>query len=107
MVRSPHAHARIRGVDVSAARSMPGVHAVLTGADYAAEGIADIGHTANPAGAVDWQNPAFVNRDGTTPFDVPQPTIVRDKVRHAGEIVAVAVGETEAIARQAAERVEM
>ncbi|MGB0629816.1 MAG: xanthine dehydrogenase family protein molybdopterin-binding subunit [Alphaproteobacteria bacterium] len=107
MVRSPHAHALIRNVDVTAARGLPGVHAVLTGADYVADGIGDIGHTANPAGAVDWQNPAFINRDGTVPFDTPQPTIVRDRGRHAGEIVAVAVAETEAIARQAADLVDV
>ena len=98
MVRSPHAHALLSGIDATAALKMSGVTAVLTGADYVADGIADIGHTANPAGAVDWQNPAFVNRDGSVPFDVPQPTIVRDKVRHAGEIVAVVIAETDAIA---------
>ena len=105
MVRSPHAHALLSGIDATAALKMSGVKAVLTGADYVADGIADIGHTANPAGAVDWQNPAFVNRDGSVPFDVPQPTIVRDKVRHAGEIVAVVIAETDAIARDAAELV--
>ena len=62
MVRSPHAHASLDGVDAAAAAGMAGVLAVLTGDDYAADGYGDLGHGANPAGAVDWQNPAFVNR---------------------------------------------
>ena len=66
-----------------------GVLAVLTGADYGADGIGDLGHVANPAGAEEWQTPAFVNRDGSVPFDAPQPPIVSDRIRHAGEIVAV------------------
>ena len=102
MVRSPHAHARLGHIDIRTASKLPGVHAVLTGADYVADGIADIGHVANPAGAVDWQKPAFVNRDGSAPFDVPQPTVVREKVRHVGEVVAVVVADTDAIARDAA-----
>ena len=107
MVRSPHAHARLGGIDVAVARAAPGVRAVLTGADYEADGIADLAHVANPAGAEDWQNPAFVNRDGSVPFDTPQPPVVRDKVRHVGEIVAVVVAESDAEARAAAELVEV
>src|SRR5262245_65673117 len=45
-VRSPHAHADIRGIDASAARAMPGVHAVLTGADYRADGLGVIPYMA-------------------------------------------------------------
>lgn len=101
MVRSPHAHADILGVETSAASEVPGVVAVLTGTDYVADGIGDLCHVANPAGTEDWQNPSFVNRDGSVPFDRAQPSIVRDRVRHAGEIVAVVIGET-AVAAQAA-----
>lgn len=107
MVRAPHAHADIRAVNARAALGVPGVSAVLTGADYVVDGIGDLCHVANPAGAEDWQNPAFVNRDGSVPFDRAQPSIVRDRVRHAGEIVAVAVGETEAAAEAAADLVEV
>ena len=105
MVRSPHAHAEIRSIDVSAALAVPGVLAVLTGADYGADGIGDLGHVANPAGAEDWQTPAFVNRDGSVPFDAPQPPIVPGRIRHAGEIVAVVIAETDAAARDAADLV--
>ncbi|MFT5486008.1 MAG: carbon-monoxide dehydrogenase large subunit [Paracoccaceae bacterium] len=103
MVRAPHAHADIRSVDTSAATAVPNVMAVLTGADYIADGIGDIGHGANPAGTEDWQTPAFVNRDGSVPFDRAQPPIIRDRVRHAGEIVAVVIGETGAAAQAAAD----
>ena len=105
MVRSPHAHADIRGIDVSAALVAPDVIAVLTAADFRADGIGDIGHVANPAGTEEWQTPAFVNRDGSVPFDAPQPPIVADRVRHAGEIVAVVIAETDSAARDAADLV--
>jgi CO/xanthine dehydrogenase Mo-binding subunit len=48
VVRSPHAHARLRAIDVAAARAAPGVLAVLTGADLAADGVGDL---PNPLGA--------------------------------------------------------
>jgi carbon-monoxide dehydrogenase large subunit len=105
MVRSPHAHAEIRAIDISAAAAAPGVLAVLTAADYRADGICDIGHVANPAGTEEWQRPAFVNRDGSVPFDAPQPPIIAGRVRHAGEIVAVVIAETDAAARDAADLV--
>ena len=47
-VRAPHAHARIVSIDVSAARGRPGVLAVLTGADYAADGHIGMSHHPNP-----------------------------------------------------------
>lgn len=105
MVRAPHAHADIRSVDTSAAITMPGVSAVLTGADYGVDGIGDLGHGANPAGTEEWQTPAFVNRDGSAPYDRAQPPIIRDRVRHAGEIVAVVIGETRDLAQAAADQV--
>src|SRR5579862_10040809 len=42
IVRSPHAHADIRGIDTRAAARIPGVHAVLTGEDYRADGIGSL-----------------------------------------------------------------
>lgn len=107
MVRSPHAHADILSIDTVAALAAPGVIAVLTASDYDADGIGDLCHGANPAGAEEWQLPAFVNRDGSTPFDVAQPPLVRDRVRHAGEIVAVVVAETDEAARDAADLVSV
>jgi aerobic carbon-monoxide dehydrogenase large subunit len=107
MVRSPHAHANLKSVDTQAAASFPGVVAVLTGHDYSTDGIGDLGHGANPAGAEEWQQPAFVNRDGTEPFDKAQPPIIHDRVRYAGEIVAVVIADTDVAARDAADLVNV
>src|SRR4029078_2734989 len=63
VLRSPHAHARIRGVDTTAARAMPGVLAVLTGADVVADGLKEVPHTPIPS-----KPPADIllsNRDGS------------------------------------------
>ena len=63
VLRSPHAHARIRSIDTAAARAMPGVLAVLTGADVKADGLKDIPHTPIPM-----KPPADIllaNRDGS------------------------------------------
>ncbi len=102
MVRSPLAHARVSRIDAADAVSMPGVVTVLTGADYQSDGLAGICHSANPWGAVEWDKPSLVNRDGLEPVDLPQPPIVHTRVRHAGEILAVVVGRTPEAARDAA-----
>jgi len=96
MLRSPHAHADIRSIDASAALAMPGVIAVLTGADYAADGLGNIGGGAN-----------LKRRDGAPMFRPPRPCLTKDRVRHLGQVVAVVVAETLAIARDAAELVEV
>src|SRR5690242_3550303 len=68
MLRSPYAHARVMGIDVSAARAAPGVLAVLTGQDMIADGLRPIPHPA-------WSNhPAEVklpNTDGSAAFVPP------------------------------------
>src|SRR5882724_4795093 len=51
-VRSPHAHAKIIGIDAAAARSMPGVLGVFTGEDYVADGHVGLSHFPNPADAI-------------------------------------------------------
>ncbi len=97
MVRSPHAHAELIAIDAEDARAMAGVHAVLTGADWRDEGL-----NAMPA----WGNPKDVelrNRDGSDIFHTPLYPVVVDRIRRAGEIVAVCVAETAAQARDAAE----
>src|SRR4029453_4626233 len=58
-VRSPHAHARLKRIDTTAARAMPGVLAVLTGADYVADGLRGALQRPNPAGAIDVKVRAF------------------------------------------------
>jgi carbon-monoxide dehydrogenase large subunit len=93
VVRSPHAHARIVSVDVDAARKMPGVAAVLTGSDLAADNIGPL-----PCGAT--------NIPMAKPLIVPPcHALARDVVRYVGEPVAFVVAESVERARDAAEAV--
>ncbi len=104
-VRSPHAHALIRGIDASAARAMPGVAAVLTGADYVAEGGLSIPVMPVPAGALDVDDPAFKPTSERAIFATPQWPLAIERVRFPGEAVAMVVADTLAAARDAAEAV--
>jgi aerobic carbon-monoxide dehydrogenase large subunit len=102
-VRSPHAHARIGRIDTAAARAMPGVLAVLTGADVVADGLKPIPHTPIPM-----KPPADIllqNRDGSEHGYAPQPLLPTDRVRYVGQQVAMVVAESIAAAADAAERV--
>jgi aerobic carbon-monoxide dehydrogenase large subunit len=91
MVRSPLAHARITGVDTTAAKQVPGVFAVYTGADLDAE------QASLPC--------VFpINPDATPPRHV---SIATETVRFAGEIVAVVVARSAAVAKDAAEAVQV
>ena len=92
MLRSPHAHARIRAIDSSAALSAPGVVAVFTGDDLARDGIGTIPCLS-----------AVTNRDGSPSVLPPHPAIARDRVRHVGDTVAMVVAESASAARDAAE----
>ena len=96
VVRSPHAHARIRGVSVREASKAPGVIAVLTGKDAAADGL----------GHIECQVPV-VNLDGTNRKDTPRPILALDTVRHVGDPVALVVAQTLAQAKDAADLVEV
>src|ERR1700683_858828 len=102
MVRSPHAHARIRSIDVKEARAMPGVLAVLTGEDAIADGLKRIPHLAAPGTA-----PSIVlhNRDGSPVLAAPHFVLPADRVRHVGTAVAFVIAETIAAAKDAAEKV--
>lgn len=101
-VRSPHAHAHIVSIGTDAARAAPGVLAVLTGADYLAAGLQPIPH------AVALMNPPDVQvRLRATPISTPHYPLPADKVRFAGEGVALVVAETLAEARNAAELIEV
>ena len=98
IVRSPHAHARIRGIDAAAALAVPGVLAVLTGKDAAADGLQPI-----PFRPIS-PNPHEVPLQGSFP---PFPVLSADEVRFVGEAVAIVVAETRALARDAAESIEV
>src|SRR5512142_607814 len=96
IVRSPHAHARIRAIRADAARGAPGVLAVLTGADLAKEKIGNI-----PTG---W---LIHSKDGSPMVEPPHPALAVDTVRHVGDAVALVVAETRDQVREAAALVEV
>ena len=103
-VRSPYAHARIRGIDGAAALAAPGVLAVLTGADAAADGLQPIPHRPVPT------NPHEVplrSRDGSAFFVAPHAPLPADRARFVGEPVAMVLAETAAAARDAADAVRV
>ena len=96
IVRSPVASARIKNIDTSAAKAMPGVIAVFTGADMAADKLGGL-----PCG---WQ---IHSKDGSPMVEPPHPPLVPDQVRHVGDQVAVVIAETKAQAKEAAQAVDV
>src|SRR5271166_1169056 len=92
ILRSPHAHARIAGIDTSAAAASLGVAAAYTGRDMAADGVGGL-----PCG---WQ---VHSKDGSPMAEPPHPVLAVDRVRYVGDQVAVVIAETLAQARDAAE----
>jgi carbon-monoxide dehydrogenase large subunit len=90
-VRSPHAHARIKGIDASTARAMKGVVAVYTGKDLVESGVKPI-----PVG---WLLPEI-----KVPAHHP---LAVDKARYMGDAVAVVIAESPYLAKDAAETVEV
>ncbi len=90
--RSDRPHARIRGIDTSAAAAAPGVIAIYTGADMAADGIGGL-----PCG---WQ---IHSKDGSPMAEPMHPVLAIGKVRHVGDPIAVVIAETKAQAKDAAE----
>jgi len=94
MVRSRIAHGVIKGIDTAAARKMPGVLGVYTGADLAAYGTLKC-------------IVPFNNRDGTPMKRPPRPALATDKVRFVGDPVAFVVADTLLQAKDAAEAIEV
>ena len=95
-VRSPHAHATLKNINVENARKAPGVLAVYTGADLAAAKVGGL-----PCG---W---LITDVKGQPMKEPPYPPLAQGKVRHVGERVAVVIAETQAQARDAAELIEV
>jgi len=92
--RSPHAHARIVAVDADAARAMPGVVAVYTGAELAAAGVEPMPTT-----------PDFRRADGQKAVSPPRRALAHERVRYVGEPVVAVVAETREAARDAVDSV--
>ena len=96
VVMSPHAHARIKGIDVSAAMAVPGVHLVLTGADAKQENLGGI-------------PPLFMPEDmgGPKGYRTFRPLLEPAKARYVGDRIAFVVADTPELARIAAEKVDI
>ena len=95
-LRSPHAHAELRRIDASAARRAPGVLGVFVGDELVKAGVGPIPCTA-----------PLDNRDGTAMKMPDRHAIAVGRVRHVGEIVAIVAAESLALAKDAAELIEV
>ncbi|HOW46430.1 MAG TPA: xanthine dehydrogenase family protein molybdopterin-binding subunit [Rubrivivax sp.] len=95
-VRSPYANARIKAVNLDAARAMPGVVGIVTGADIAEAKVGGL-----PCG---W---LIHSKDGTPMKEPAHPVLAHGKVRYVGDALALVVAETYLQARDAAEAVEV
>ncbi len=96
MLRSPHGHAKIKSIDTKAAKAVPGVLAIITGADWKAAGFGDLPSHAG-----------LKRRDGS-PMVKPRYTVLaEDRVRWVGDCVAFVVADTPALAMDAAELIKV
>ena len=96
ILRSPHANARITGLDTGAAAKATGVVAIYSGKDLADAGVGGL-----PCG---WQ---IHSKDGSPMQEPPHPVLALDRVRHVGDPVAVIIADTLGHARDAAELVRV
>ncbi len=95
-LRSPHAHARIKGINAKGATDMDGVHAVYTGEDLTADAIGPL-----PCG---WM---IHSKDGSPMITPGHPCLAQGKVRYVGDPVCVIIANTMELARDAAERIDV
>jgi len=96
VLRSPHAHARIRGIDVDRALKAPGVLAVYTGADVERDGLGTMK-----------MNLRRKRPDGTPMFAPPHRGLSQERVRYVGDPIAFVIAETLAQAKDAADLVQV
>ncbi len=95
-LRSPHAHAKIKSIDGKAAAAMPGVAAVLTGAELSADKIGSL--------ICGWM---ITSKDGSPMKMAPHPALAHGKANHVGDAVAVVIADTLAQAKDAAEKISV
>ncbi|MDP3545004.1 MAG: xanthine dehydrogenase family protein molybdopterin-binding subunit [Phreatobacter sp.] len=93
-LRSPHAHATLKRIDTAAAKTMPGVVAIYTGDDVAADKVGGL--------ICGWM---IHSKDGTPMRAGPHPILAQGKVRYVGDHVAVVIAETLSQAKDAAEAI--
>jgi aerobic carbon-monoxide dehydrogenase large subunit len=96
VLRSPHAHAKIKSIDTAAAKAAPGVLCVLTAADVKVAGFSDLPVPGN-----------LKRRDGSPQYKPRYPILAEDRVRWVGDYVAFVVAETVAQAMDAAELIQV
>lgn len=104
MLASPHAHAEIRSIGCAAALAAPGVIAVLTGADWLADGLGPIPHNLGFSSPPDI---ALQNSDSSEKYIARHFPLPADKARHVGQPVVMVIAETLAQAKDAAELVDV
>ncbi|HEY4956797.1 MAG TPA: xanthine dehydrogenase family protein molybdopterin-binding subunit [Caldimonas sp.] len=92
--RSPYAHARIVAIDADAARALPGVLAVYTGAELVAAGVKEMPTTAG-----------FKRADGRTTVSPPRRALAHEFARYVGEAIVAVVAESREAARDAIDSV--
>ncbi len=95
-LRSPHAHAAIRGIDIRAAAAMPGVKAIYTGADLLRLGVNPLPHAMLPL---------LKRADGHAPSPPPRHALAPERVRYVGEAVAMVLAESRHQAMDAVEAI--
>ena len=95
-VRSPHAHARIRGINMDAAKKVRGVIAIVTAADVDAAGVGSV-----------TRHPPLPGRNGSKLVMPHRHALARERVMYVGETVAMVIAETEFAAQDAADLVEV
>ena len=93
-IRSPHAHAKVKGIDASAALKMPGVVAVLNGKQIVDDKVGNL--------ICGW---AITSKDGSPMKMGAWPAMAPETVRFVGQAVAVVIAESKNLARDAAEAV--
>ena len=96
VLRSPHGHAKIKSIDIAAAKAAPGVLAIITGADWKAAGLGDL-----------LSHPGLKLRDGSPMFKPRYPVLAETHVRFIGDSVAFIVADTLAQAHDAAELMQV
>ncbi len=96
VLRSPHAHAKIKSIDISKAKAAPGVAAVLVNEDWATSGFGDLPRAEGKK-----------KRDGSPMYRPHFPALAKDKVRYVGDPVAFVVAETVEQAQDAAELIDV
>ena len=97
VLRSPHAMADIKSIDIDKAEKAPGVLRILTGADWAAENY----------GGLPCEDATKKRRDGSPMYHPTWPALVDGRARLVGDCVAFVIAETELQARDAAELIEV